>query len=115
MPDLPSAAEPGIPTFEQPGTLSVAPDSAIEFAPDPLAPAGATSGSARPENYAVVGLLELGEQSAALVRVDGTTQRYALGESVGNSGWRLAEVAERRAVFRRGGSERMLGIGDTLE
>lgn len=113
-----SAPEPSIPTFSQPSVLSAAPEEAIEFVPEPPPPPDAptaATGGVRAGNYALVGLLELGEQSAALVRVDGTTQRFVLGEAIGNSGWQLAEVAERRVVVRRDGRERVLGIGDALE
>jgi Tfp pilus assembly protein PilP len=58
-----------------------------------------------------VGLLESGENSAALFDVDGVTQRFKIGESIGASGWTLVSVANQEAVVRRNGEVRSVYVG----
>ncbi|NEP21448.1 hypothetical protein [Moorena sp. SIO3I6] len=61
--------------------------------------------------HTLVGLLELGEQSAALFKIDGVTQRIKLGEAIGNSGWTLVSVDNQEAVIRRNGEVRSIYVG----
>jgi Tfp pilus assembly protein PilP len=61
--------------------------------------------------YTLVGLLELGDRSAALFEVDGVTQRFSIGEAVGSSGWTLVSVANQEAVIRRNGEVRSVYVG----
>jgi len=86
-----------------PNQTSSAPTSAT-------APAAASS-TARPNAHTLLGVLELGERSAALFEIDGVPQRVYIGERVGNSGWSLVSVANEEAVVRRNGEVRTLYIG----
>ncbi len=63
-------------------------------------------------NYTLVGLLELGEKSAALFTVNGTTQRIWLGEKIDNTGWTLEAIANQKAQIRNQGQVRSLSIGE---
>jgi Tfp pilus assembly protein PilP len=56
-------------------------------------------------------LLELGDRSAALFEVNGTTQRINVGEAIGASGWTLVSVANQEAVVRRNGEVRSVYVG----
>ena len=47
--------------------------------------------------HTLEGLLELGDKSAALFKVDGVTRRIDIGESIGSSGWTLVEVSKGEA------------------
>jgi Tfp pilus assembly protein PilP len=58
-----------------------------------------------------VGLLELGEQSAALFDITGITQRINVGQAIGASGWTLVSVANQEAVIRRNGEVRSVYVG----
>ncbi|XHX76638.1 MAG: type II secretion system protein N [Stenomitos frigidus ULC029] len=62
----------------------------------------------------LVGVLELGDRSAALIEINGVTQRYRIGESVGTSGWSLVEVSKDQAVLRRNGEVRSIFIGQNF-
>lgn len=74
--------------------------------------ASTTTASALPVvTHTLVGVLELGERSAALFEIDGVTQRVYIGERIGNSGWSLVSVANEEAVVRRNGEVRTLYIG----
>lgn len=59
----------------------------------------------------LLGVLELGDRSAALFEIGGVPQRVYIGERVGNSGWLLVSVANEEAVVRRNGEVRTLYIG----
>ncbi|ASC69991.1 uncharacterized protein XM38_009210 [Halomicronema hongdechloris C2206] len=61
--------------------------------------------------HVLVGVLELGQRSAALFEINGVSQRVYLGEQIGNSGWTLVSVANQEAVIRRNGEVRSIYIG----
>ncbi len=97
------------------------PPAALPPAPAPAAPPPAlapdapslpdSSSQAAAVKHTLVGLLELGERSAALFEVSGVTQRFNVGESIGNSGWTLVSVANQEAVIRRNGEVRSVYVG----
>jgi hypothetical protein len=84
--------------------------------PPPSAPvsssASTNSVSSSVADYTLVGLLELGEKSAALFTVKGTTQRIWLGEKIDNTGWTLEAIANQKAQIRNQGQVRSLSIGE---
>jgi hypothetical protein len=61
--------------------------------------------------HVLVGVLELGERSAALFEIDGVPQRVYMGERIGSSGWSLVSVSNEEAVVRRNGEVRSIFIG----
>ncbi|MEG4116308.1 hypothetical protein QUA43_02265 [Microcoleus sp. N9_B4] len=77
-------------------------------APDRSAPAVS---SAPTSAHTLVGILELGDRSAALFEVDGVARRIYVGESIGASGWTLAEIKNQEAVIRKGGDVRSVFVG----
>lgn len=81
--------------------------------PSPLSPPAQTSRSKSPAPTAhnLVGLLEAGDQSTVLVTFEGITRRFAIGESLGNSGWRLVSVNNQKATLSRQGITRSLEVG----
>jgi hypothetical protein len=65
-------------------------------------------------SYTLEGLLELGEKSAALFEFEGVTRRIHMGESIGNTGWILVDVANGEAIIRRNGEVRSIFAGQKL-
>jgi hypothetical protein len=62
--------------------------------------------------HTLVGVIELGDGStAALFKIDNTTQRIGEGEPIGNSGWTLVSAANQNAVVRRNGEVRSVYVG----
>ncbi|BAZ27928.1 hypothetical protein NIES4074_03570 [Cylindrospermum sp. NIES-4074] len=57
------------------------------------------------------GLLELGNKSAALFKIEGVTRLVNVGESIGSSGWTLVEVSNGEAIVRRNGEVRSIYTG----
>ncbi|HEY9887915.1 MAG TPA: hypothetical protein V6D02_05900, partial [Candidatus Obscuribacterales bacterium] len=74
-------------------------------------PNGSPIAAAPVTTQTLLGVLELGDRSAALFSLDGTPQRVYIGERIGNSGWSLVSVANEEAVVRRNGEVRTLYIG----
>jgi len=60
------------------------------------------------------GLLELGNKSVALFKVDGISRRINLGENIGATGWTLVEVSNGEAIVRRNGEVRSIYTGQKL-
>ncbi len=79
-----------------------------QSAPQQSAPAAS---SAPTSAHTLVGILELGNRSAALFEVDGVARRIYVGESIGASGWTLAEIKNQEAVIRKGGDVRSVFVG----
>ncbi|MFP4300189.1 MAG: hypothetical protein ACLFT0_20455 [Spirulinaceae cyanobacterium] len=62
--------------------------------------------------HTLVGVIELGDGStAALFKIDNTTQRIGEGEPIGDSGWTLVSAANQNAVVRRNGEVRSVYVG----
>ncbi|WP_353932409.1 hypothetical protein WJM97_07455 [Okeanomitos corallinicola TIOX110] len=60
------------------------------------------------------GLMELGQKSAALFKIDGVTSRINLGENIGATGWTLVDVSNGEAIIRRNGEVRSIYTGQKL-
>ncbi len=103
-PPLP-IAETKVPVLSPGGTISSLPSSV------------ATSSAAAPtgnSGHGLVGLLESGDRSSALVTYNGITRRFSLGESIGTSGWVLMGVQNQQAVIYRNGQTRYLEVGQAF-
>lgn len=61
--------------------------------------------------HTLIGVLALGERSAALFDVNGTPQRIEIGEQVGSSGWTLVSINNQEAIVRRNGEVRSIYVG----
>lgn len=84
---------------------------ALPPAPPPSAVVPPASVSAAPTSqHILVGLME-GERPAALFDIDGSTQRFYVGEGIGASGWILVSVANQEAMIRRNGEVRSVFVG----
>ena len=91
------------PTQPQVPQSAQVPQGAVNApATQPLAPAMV---------HVLVGLLELGERSAALFEINGVSQRVYIGEPIANSGWSLVSVSSDEARIRRNGEVRSIYIG----
>ena len=65
--------------------------------------------------HTLMGILELGEnQSAALVKVQGKTRRFWVGQEIGNSGWILDSIENQNAKISSQGQVRSISVGETF-
>ena len=109
-PNPPAQAAPERPAArEEPArTVERAPARTTEETEEPReAPTQTAAASSR----TLTGVLELGDSSAALFEIDGVTQRVAVGETIGDSGWTLVKVENQQAVVRRNGVVQSLYVG----
>ncbi|HYX15046.1 MAG TPA: hypothetical protein VE944_11905 [Nostoc sp.] len=90
---------------------ALAPESEPTITQEQVYPAVAIADA--PSNT-LEGLLELGNKSAALFKIDGVTRRINMGESIGSSGWTLVDVSNGEAVIRRNGEVRSIYAGQKL-
>ncbi len=100
------------PTIPYPANAPApAPSAPAPSAPVAAAPVVPAQPAVPAVPHTLVGLLQLGERSAALFEVNGVTRRVYIGESIGSSGWALVEVGGQEAVVRRNGEVRSIYIG----
>ncbi|MFH7241516.1 MAG: hypothetical protein ACHWZW_01580 [Spirulina sp.] len=107
------ATPPALPTA--PPSLG-SPSMAGSLPATPIVPApGSAATPSQPAapvvNHVLVGVLELGDRSAALFEINGVSQRVYMGERIGNAGWSLVSVSNQEAVIRRNGEVRSIYIG----
>ncbi|MEO0457769.1 MAG: hypothetical protein AAF152_14490 [Cyanobacteria bacterium P01_A01_bin.114] len=103
LPTLPSLSG-------QPSPSSATPLPSLS--PQAAAPSNPTIPNIAPVNtHVLVGVLELGERSAALFEINGVAQRVYVGENVGASGWSVVSIANEEIVVRRNGEVRSIYIG----
>lgn len=97
-----AAAVPTQPQPPQAGTRS-----------HPAAPTPPPVVAAKPKQT-LVGVLELGDRSMALIEAEGTTRRINLGETLDASGWKLTQIVDQKAVLERQGQVRAIYVGETF-
>jgi hypothetical protein len=59
----------------------------------------------------LVGVLELGDRSMALIEANGAARRIQLGETLDASGWKLMQIADQKVVVQRGQEVRSIYVG----
>jgi len=65
-------------------------------------------------NHTLVGVLELGSGSAALVKVRGQTRRVWVGETINSDGWILESISNQQANISYQGQIRAVSVGETF-
>ncbi|MGB3494804.1 MAG: hypothetical protein WBA57_18895 [Elainellaceae cyanobacterium] len=106
-----------LPSLPAPPFSSTTVPLAVSPAPAPEAPAQASASvpNISPDsNYALVGLLELGDRSAAIFEYGDTAHRIEIGAQIGSSGWSLVSVSAQEAIIRRNGDVRSVYIGQSF-
>lgn len=103
-------AQPNV-VIQQPSASATAPNTAPNTAPTTPAPAANVPNIAAASSYKLIGVLELGDRSAALFEVNGSPRRAQVGEPIGDSGWILVSVSNQEAIVRRNGEVRSIYVG----
>lgn len=113
-----AAIPPGAPAAATASLPIVPSSSGRALSPSPQIAAGNTNQAATaltdvtPDSvHALVGILNLGSRSAALIDIDGSSQRAYVGDRIGVSGWTLVSVNGQDVVVRRNGEVRSIYIG----
>ncbi|MEO0410101.1 MAG: hypothetical protein AAF289_22375 [Cyanobacteria bacterium P01_A01_bin.135] len=90
-----------------PAASSAPSQPAPETSPEPIA-------NISPSPHVLVGLLQLGDRSAAIFEFDDGARRIRVGEAIGSSGWSLVSISQDEAVIRRNGDVRSIYIGQSI-
>lgn len=93
--------------------LALPPPPPSRVAPSPIS-SPAPPPVASNATQTLVGILELGDRSAALFDIDGVTHRFRVGDDIGDSGWTLVEISQQEAIVRRNGQLRSIYVGQKL-
>lgn len=113
--DIPPAHNGPVQVIERiyvPYPATAAPAPTAIAAPSPTnGPIANSAPIAAAPVHTLLGVLELGDRSAALFEIDGVPQRVYIGEGIGGSGWSLVSVGNEEAVMRRNGEVRSIYIG----
>jgi hypothetical protein len=114
VPIYPSAQTPASPSVTVPAPRPAG--STATAKPATPRPAASPSPSPVPNiaaaaDHTLIGILELGDRSAALFEVNGTPQRISIGEQIGSSGWTLVSISNQEAIVRRNGEVRSIYVG----
>lgn len=73
----------------------------------PIVPLGSNSNS----KFKLVGILAFGEQSAAMVEINGAFQTIKMNNPIGDSGWILTGLNQQEAILQRNGETRSVTVG----
>jgi hypothetical protein len=127
LPALPNSTKPTLPPTAAAPATKVAPAAPVAAAVTPVraepkppaaqvpkstdVPIPSPSTAATIYGHTLVGVLELGDLSAALFEISGVTQKIALGQTIGSSGWTLVSITNQEAVVRRNGEVRSIYVG----
>lgn len=107
-----------LPNLPAPPFSSTTVPLAASPSPTPEAPPAQASASvpniSPDSSYALVGLLELGDRSAAIFEYGDTAHRIEIGAQIGASGWSLVSVSAQEAIIRRNGDVRSVYIGQSF-
>jgi hypothetical protein len=123
VPNTPIAAAPVPPAASSPARAAAPARAASAPVPVPAAPAPTMTAAPSPvaavpapnfdpnETHSIIGLLELGDRSAALLTVNGVPQRIEVGGKIGASGWQLVSVSNQAAIIQRNSEVRSVYVG----
>jgi Tfp pilus assembly protein PilP len=98
------------PTAVSPAATQTAPSLPVVVSPSPVATALTPNFDAS-ETHSLIGLLELGDRSAALMAVNGVPQRIQVGEKIGASGWQVMSITNQAAIIQRNNEVRSIYVG----
>ncbi|PZO36558.1 MAG: hypothetical protein DCF19_21290 [Pseudanabaena frigida] len=70
-----------------------------------------TQAAAPTPSYTLVGVLDLGERSTAMIDMNGSVQSIGLGKAIGNIGWTLSRVSQQEVVLKRGKETKTVLVG----
>lgn len=63
-------------------------------------------------NATLVGLMDLGMQSAALFQINGSTERTWIGENIGNTNWILESIQQEQVTIRQQNQILTISVGE---
>jgi len=62
-------------------------------------------------NNTLIGVLDLGDRSSAMIDINGSIQSIKLGSMVGDSGWSVSRIAQQEVILKRGNEDTKVSVG----
>ncbi len=92
---------------------NAAPNAALNATPNAKTNSSPTfTPSAAPApSYTLIGVLDLGDRSTAMLDIGGSVQSVGLGKAIGNTGWSLARVSQQEITLKRGKETKNVFVG----
>ena len=70
-----------------------------------------TPSAAPAPSYTLIGVLDLGDRSTAMLDIGGSVQSVGLGKAIGNTGWSLTRVSQQEITLKRGKETKNVFVG----
>ncbi len=61
--------------------------------------------------YTLIGVLDLGDRSTAMLDMNGSVHSVGLGKAIGSSGWVLSRVSQQEIILKRGKETKSVFVG----
>ncbi|MEM7554460.1 MAG: hypothetical protein AAF378_10235 [Cyanobacteria bacterium P01_A01_bin.84] len=103
-----SALLPAIPSAPTPPKLPTAKKPPVEEQKQEIATAKTIT------KHELKAVMDWGDKSAAIFKVEGADLQIRKGEAIGSSGWTLVEITGKEAIIRRNGEVRSIQAGQNL-
>jgi hypothetical protein len=59
----------------------------------------------------LIGVLDLGDRSTAMLDINGSVQSIGLGKAINNTGWVLSRVSQQEIILKRGKETKTIFVG----
>ncbi|TVS04908.1 MAG: hypothetical protein EA413_08155 [Cyanobium sp. PLM2.Bin73] len=108
---LPGSSAPAANVLKVPMSTNVSRPAPAASTGSGPAPASVAPAANDPSMPLLVGVVQVpGQSPSAIFQVGGSSTSAAIGESIGNSGWRLAGASGDAAVIERNGQQRRISL-----
>lgn len=95
--------------------IKTTPAKTVKSTPQTVVNSEIAATSIKPNlNHVLVGVMELNENSAALFKINGVTQKIWLGDRIESTGWVLESVANQKATISREGKSLTINVGENF-
>jgi Tfp pilus assembly protein PilP len=62
-------------------------------------------------NNTLIGVLDLGDRSSAMIDINGSIQSIKVGNAVGDSGWSVSRIVQQEVILKRGNEDTKVSVG----
>lgn len=99
--------QPNVPVLSDPPTLKTK-TVVSAIAPSPVF---RDKRSDKKSSYTLIGVLELGDRSTAIIDINGSIQSLKIGSVVADSGWTIGRIAQQEMILKRGNEDTTVSVG----
>lgn len=100
-----------IPIYQPPTPPILSPSAnVVTHPPAPVAPTNSKK-SLPKGSYTLIGVLDLGDRSSAMIDINGSIQSIKIGSAVGDSGWLISRIEQQAVILKRGNEDTTVSVG----